>query len=80
MPKRPSILLTTALTLTTLFPGCGSDNNTQPTTRASDAALRDPFGKWSTMDDTDMNVSGGTTGELRKDALKRDIDRTLLLK
>jgi hypothetical protein len=79
MPTRNSILLTTTLTLLILFLGCASDSNTQPTTRASNP-LSDPFGKWSTMDNVDMDISGGTTSELKKDSFKRDIDRTLLLK
>jgi hypothetical protein len=62
-----------------LLPGCSSDNDGgQPTTRPAsvrdrqDAALRDPFGYKSDVDQYD--VSGGGIGEFDRDAMKRDID------
>jgi hypothetical protein len=47
----------------------------QPTTRTSDAALRDPFGNWSKVD---TDISGGDTGHLDKKGMKDDLDRFLL--
>ena len=56
--------------------GCAdSDHKAKPTTRTSDAALQDPFGKWSNVD---TNISGGNTGDLDKNALQKDVDRVLL--
>ena len=57
--------------------GCADSDRSKakPTTRTSDAALQDPFGKWSNVD---TDVSGGNTGDLDKKALQRDVDRVLL--
>ena len=56
--------------------GCAdSEHKSKPTTRTSDAALNDPFGKWSNVD---TDISGGNTGHLDKNALQRDVDRVLM--
>jgi hypothetical protein len=52
-----------------------NDATTRPTSRPGDAALRDPFGKWSNVD---QNVSGGGINNLDRDALKRDMDSVFL--
>lgn len=54
--------------------GCTYDNETaktRPTTRPSEAALRDPYGKWSTVD---TDITGGGVSNLNRNALKRDMD------
>ncbi len=74
---RPA-LLTAALTLATLLAiGCtyNGDNAPQSTTRPADAALKDPYGKWSNVN---PDISGGGTTNLNRDALKRDWDSFLL--
>ena len=58
--------------------GCTYDTDTaktRPTTRPADAALKDPYGKWSTVD---TDITGGGTTNLNKDALRRDWDSLLL--
>ena len=72
-PSKPLAVLALAVSLA----GC-TDNprpTKQPTTRTSDAALRDPFGNWSNVD---TDISGGHTGDLDKGALRRDVDRVLM--
>jgi hypothetical protein len=62
------------------FVGCtyDGDQKAQSTTRPSDAAWQDPYGKkWT---DVNTDISGGGISNLNKDALKRDVDSTLLLK
>ena len=54
--------------------GCTYDNDsakTRPTTRPSEAALKDPYGKWSTVD---TDITGGGVSNLNRNALKRDMD------
>ena len=53
------------------------DKKVQSTTKPSDAALADPYGKWGTVN---TDITGGGTANLNRDALKRDTDSTLLLK
>jgi hypothetical protein len=58
--------------------GCTYDTNTaktRTTTRPADAALKDPYGKWSTVD---TDITGGGMMNLNKDALQRDLDSFLL--
>jgi hypothetical protein len=77
-PKRkPSFLVPLLLSLLFVAIGCADSNRSkaQPTTRTSDAAIHDPFGKWSNVD---TDISGGNTGNLDKNALQRDVDRVLL--
>jgi hypothetical protein len=47
---------------------------TRPTTRTSDAALRDPYGKWSQFDPNERDIGGGDLNNYNKDAMKRDVD------
>jgi hypothetical protein len=57
-----------------LLVGCTYDNDSaknRPTTRPADAALKDPYGKWSTVD---TDITGGGVSNLNRDALKRDVD------
>ena len=73
----PLSLVPVPLSLFFLAIGCADSDPSKnhPTTRTSDAALQDPFGKWSNVD---TNISGGNTGHLDKDALQKDVDRVLL--
>ena len=48
---------------------------TRPTTRTSEAALRDPYGKWNGFDGNERDIAGGDVGNYNKDAMKRDMDR-----
>jgi len=80
---RPLILFTAYCLLPTahlfLLPGCATEPASKPTTRTSDAALQDPYGNWSKIDDdSSTDVSGGGTGNLDKKGLKRDLDHFLL--
>ena len=65
------------LSVVVIAVGCADSqrDGKQPTTRTSDAALRDPFGNWSKVD---TDISGGNTADLNKDALRRDVDRVLM--
>ena len=61
-----------------LVAGCSYDTDTaktRTTTRPADAALKDPYGKWSTVD---TDITGGGTTNLNKNALQRDLDNFLL--
>lgn len=75
----PPILASVLLLVTLLALGCTYNNSdpssTQPSSRPGDAALRDPFGKWSNVN---QNVSGGGINNLDRDALKRDTDSFFL--
>ena len=54
--------------------GCTYDDNTsknRTTTRPADAALKDPYGKWSNVD---TDITGGGVSNLNNNALKRDMD------
>ena len=74
-----STFATAILSLVTLALGCATDPASKPTTRTSDAALQDPYGNWSKIDDDNStDVSGGGTGNLDKKGLKRDLDHFLL--
>jgi hypothetical protein len=76
----PATLAVTTLAPALLLPlGCASEPASKPTTRTSDAALQDPYGNWSKIDDDNStDVSGGGTGNLDKKGLKRDLDHFLL--
>ena len=60
-----------------ILPGCASDEKKGPATRPSsmrdrqDAALRDPF---NYKPDMSRDVSGGDTGHLDRDGLKKDLN------
>jgi hypothetical protein len=75
----PSLLASTLAFAALLALGCtynnSNDPTTQPTTRPGDAALRDPFGKWSNVN---PNISGGGINNLDRDALKHDTDSFFL--
>lgn len=75
MPKLTAFALTSSsLFLAGLFiAGCTYDGDEQSktTTRPSDRALADPYGKWSNVN---TDISGGGTSNLNRDALKRDVD------
>jgi hypothetical protein len=75
---RKPALLTAFLTLAALLAiGCtyNGDDAPQSTTRPADAALKDPYGKWSNVN---SDISGGGVSNLNRDALKRDMDSFLL--
>lgn len=57
--------------------GCtyNGDAAPQSTTRPADAALKDPYGKWGSVN---TDISGGGISNLNRDALKRDTDSFLL--
>jgi len=57
--------------------GCTYDGDVKPesTTKPAEGAVREPFGKWSSVN---TDVSGGGTSNLNRDALKRDVDNFLL--
>lgn len=63
------------LALGALLPAACSSTPSQPTTRTSDAAMKDPYGKWSNVD---TDITGGKTSEFNKDAFNRDLDHFLL--
>jgi hypothetical protein len=77
-PLPTSIALSLAALAALLAIGCTYENDAakRPTTRTSDAALADPYGKWSGNVNTD--ITGGGTNNLNRDALKRDMDSFLL--
>ena len=78
MRRKPRLmsLVLAPLSVVAIAIGCAdSDHKAKPTTRTSDAAVQDPFGKWSNVD---TDISGGNTGHLDKDALQKDVDRVLL--
>jgi len=66
-----------ALGLIVFSVGCTyeGDRQSSATTKPADAALRDPYGKWTNVN---TDISGGGTSNLNRDALKRDIDNFLL--
>jgi hypothetical protein len=57
--------------------GCtyNGDPVSQSTTKPADAALKDPYGKWTNVN---PDVSGGGISNLNRDALKRDTDSVFL--
>ena len=70
---RPAfILLPSTFILLSLACTHDGDPKPAPTTRTSEAALKDPYGKWSS--DVNTDISGGGTNNLNRDALKRDVD------
>ena len=75
MPK-VSRIISVAMSLalsSAIVAGCGYDappDQSKAATQPSDAALHDPYGKWSGVN---TNVSGGG-----RDALKHDVDNFLL--
>jgi len=73
----PSLLtLCASISLLMLSASCSSDPAAKgPTTRTSDAALTDPYGKWSNVD---TNISGGDTPKPEKGGWKDDLDRLFL--
>jgi hypothetical protein len=68
-----SVFATAAL----LAVGCTYEGDPvqQSTTRPADAALKDPYGKWSNVN---QDISGGGVSNLNRDALKRDMDSFFL--
>jgi hypothetical protein len=77
---RSPLLATAAATLLAILAaaGCTYETDTaktRPTTRTSDAALKDPYGKWSNVD---TDITGGGVSNLNRDALKKDMDSFLL--
>ena len=70
--KRAFILLPSAFCL--LLASCTHEGDPKPapTTRTSEAALKDPYGKWSS--DVNTDITGGGTNNYNRDALKRDLD------
>ena len=75
---KPCVLLS-AFATAALFVvvGCTYEGDpvAQSTTRPADAAIRDPYGKWSNVN---PDVSGGGINNLNRDALKRDMDSVFL--
>ena len=59
------------LILLVLLPACSSSN--QSVRQRQDEALRDPMGYSSDAADR-TDISGGGTADLKKDALKKDIN------
>jgi hypothetical protein len=57
--------------------GCSYDGDVkaESTTKPSDGAIRDPYGKFINVN---TDVSGGGTSNLNRDAMKRDLDNFLL--
>jgi hypothetical protein len=74
---KPYALLSLVATTALLAAGCTyeGDRAPQSTTRPADAALKDPYGKWSNVN---QDVSGGGVSNLNRDALKRDMDSFFL--
>jgi hypothetical protein len=75
MPKvyRITSLATSMALSTVIIAGCGYDappDSSKAATQPSDAALRDPYGKWTGVN---TNVSGGG-----REGMKHDIDNFLL--
>ena len=70
----PSAILAFPLLAALAAAGCTHEGDPKPapTTRTSEAALKDPYGKWSS--DVNTDITGGGTNNLNKDALKRDLD------
>ncbi len=60
-----------------LYIGCTyeGDPKTGSTTRPSDAALKDPYGRWTHVE---TDITGGGASNLSRDAIKRDWDSFLL--
>jgi hypothetical protein len=77
-PLRTALLLT--LPLVALACTYDGDKTAASTTKPSEAAMKDPFGKWTNVDDARRDVSGGGISNYNKDAMKRDVDNTLFLK
>ena len=77
MPNRFKSVLYSSVLVFVVIAGCtyDSDDKSKATTRTSDRALRDPYGKWSNVD---SDVSGGNVNNLDRNALKRDVDNFLL--
>ena len=57
--------------------GCtyDGDDKAKASSQPAEAALKNPYVNWN---NTSTDVSGGGTGNLNRDALKRDIDNLLL--
>lgn len=69
-----SILLLTGVPLACTNSGAPADK--KATTRTSEAALTDPYGKWSNVD---TNISGdGPSAKPDKGGWKDDLDRLLM--
>jgi len=71
--NQTSLTLSLAAFATLLALGCTFEGDPKPvsTTRPADAALADPYGKWSNVN---TDISGGGTSNLNRDAMKRDLD------
>ncbi len=75
MWSSPAVLLS-AMFIAVMMIGCADNpKGAGPTTRTSDAALTDPYGKWSKVD---TNISGSDTGKPEKGGWKDDLDRFLM--
>ena len=74
---KPCVLWSVVAVAALLAVGCTYENDRAPqsTTRPADAAIKDPYGKWSNVN---QDVSGGGVSNLNRDALKRDMDSFLL--
>jgi hypothetical protein len=59
------------LGLLSLAIGCADDAKKKPSSQASDAALRDPFGYKPFGDDTD--ISGGSISHYDHQAMQKDL-------
>lgn len=78
MPNFRKTNLLSASLVVALFAAAGctyNDDKTKPTTKPADNALRDPYGKWTTVD---TDISGGGSSNLNRDAIHRDVDNFLL--
>ena len=71
----PSLVVLSLSMSLLMLPACSSSPTAGPTTRTSDAALKDPYGKWSNVD---TNISGGDTPKPEKGGWKDDLDRLLM--
>ena len=73
----PICLIAAAALFATAATGCAAKDEKGPTTRPTsmherqDAALRDPF---NYKPDMSRDVSGGDTGHLDRDGLKKDLN------
>jgi hypothetical protein len=74
---KPCVISSVFAAAALLAIGCTyeGDRAPQSTTRPADAALKDPYGKWSNVN---QDISGGGVSNLNRDALKRDMDSFFL--
>jgi len=76
-PFRVSYVLSAVSLVLLVVAGCtyDGDDKAASTSQPAQAALKNPYVNWN---NTSTDVSGGGTGNLNRDALKRDIDNLLL--